>query len=133
MIHGLMPTDSTYNAGEELAKGRANAARVMDEGVDISAAFKHHILGNITLLYGDEAVGVCHILSRRQQEISRDPALADQVPRDVVLKLIEVVIYGEGKGAGGKYVFEHDGHRAIVAKPEGDQLTHWLLTGYKIT
>jgi hypothetical protein len=129
-----MSTDPLYDADAELAKGRLNAVKVMDEIVDVSAAFRHHRLGLITLLYGDQKLGVCHILDRRTQEISRDPALANQVPRDVVLKLIEVIIYGEGKRqAGPKWVFEHDGYRAILGCPDSNQLNYWLLSGYKIT
>jgi len=122
-----------YDAAAECAKGQKNAELVMTQGVDVSLGFVRHKLGPISLIYGDTKAGICHILERRRQEISSNPQLVDQDPKEVVLKLIEVVVYGQGKRAGAKWIFEHEEYRAVVGSPDGNQLTYWLLTGYKIT
>jgi hypothetical protein len=104
----------------------------MDEFCDVGVAFRHPTLGHISLLYGDREKGIRHILSRREREIADNPKLDGQVPRDVVLKLIDVIIFGTMKRSGVKYIIERDGYRAILGSPDGNQLNYWLLSGYKI-
>ncbi len=124
---------SPYNLNEEAVKGKANAIKVMDEGCDVGAAFRHPTLGYISLLYGDREKGIRHILLRREREIADDARLVGQVPRDVVLKLVEVIVFGKMTRLGPKYNIDHDGYRAVVAAPFGDQMNYWLLTGFKVT
>jgi hypothetical protein len=128
-----MQSGPAYNPVEEAAKGKANAVKVMDEGCDVGAAFRHPTLGYISLLYGDREKGVRHIRQRREREIADDARLAGQVPRDVVLKLIDVIIFGKMVRIGPKYHVEHEGYRAVLASPLGEQMNYWLLTGFKIT
>ena len=129
----MQSTPPPYNPIEEVAKGKANAIKVIDEGCDVGAAFRHPILGHISLLYGDREKGIRHILHRREREIADNASLIGQVPRDVVLKLIEVVLFGKMTRMGPKYNIDHDGYRAVLVAPAGDQMNYWLLTGFKIT
>jgi hypothetical protein len=128
-----MQPSSAYNPVEEAAKGKANAIKAMDECLDVGVAFKHPTLGYISLLYGDREKGIRHILQRREREIADDARLAGQVPRDVVLKLIDVILWGKVTRIGPKYHVEYEGYRAVLAPPGGDQMNYWLLTGFKIT
>jgi hypothetical protein len=127
-----METGSAYNALEESAKGKKNALKVMDEFCDVGVAFKHPTLGHISLLYGDREKGIRHILSRREREIADDPKLDGQVPREVVLKLVDVMIFGKMSRSGTKCIIEHDGYRAILGSPDSNQMNYWLLSGYKL-
>jgi len=127
-----MRSDSAYNASDESAKGKMNALKVMDEFCDVGVAFKHPTLGYISLLYGDREKGIRHILSRREREIADNRHLDGQVPRDVVLKLIDVIIFGKMSRSGPKYIIEYDGYRAILGPPGSNQLNYWLLSGYKV-
>jgi hypothetical protein len=126
-------TEPPYDPARETAKGKECAIRVMDDRSDAGAAFLHPVLGHISLLYGDRNVGIRHILYRREREIADDAALAGQVPAEVVLKLIEVIIHGKLQRTGGKCIVEHESFRAVLAAPSGDQLNYWLLTGYKLS
>ena len=122
-----------YNAVEEIAKGRQSAFKVMEECCDVGVAFRHPVLGHISLLYGDRNSGVRHILSRREREIADQPSLVGQIPSEVVFKLIEVVILGKLTRAGAKCLMEYDGYRAILGAPQGNQMNYWLISGYKLT
>jgi hypothetical protein len=122
-----------YDPAAEVAKGKASAIKVTDECCDVGVAFKHPSLGYISLLYGDREKGIRHILSRREREIADDARLAGQVPREVVLKLIEVIVLGKVTRIGPKYHVEHDGFRAVLASPMGNQMNYWLLTGFQLT
>jgi len=129
----MQPEPALNDLLVEATKGKANAIKVMDECCDVGAAFRHPTLGHISLLYGDREKGIRHILQRREREIADDARLKGQVPRDVVLRLIDVILLGKMTRIGPKYNIDHDGYRAVLAAPAGDQMNYWLLTGFKIT
>lgn len=91
----------------------------------VKGAFHREDIGDIDLLWGNDYVGLQHIIERRaQQGINVDKFL---------LNIADVVQYGKFKSKNdrGNFEFWHDGKLAVIA-PEyhGNKITY-VLTAYK--
>lgn len=116
--------------GEEFTgvKGQAAVNKLLNEKRGhVKGAFHRDDIGDIDLLWGNDRVGLCHILQRRnEQGINAE---------NFIEALSEVVKKGEfqKKNERGNFEFWHNG-KVVVIAPEyhGNKITY-MLTAYKRT
>lgn len=95
----------------------------------IKGAFKNSTFGDIALIYGNEKLGLCHIISQRKKQ-----GFSDKRIESLLYSLDDVISYGEIKrSSGGRQTYKiyKDGKVAIIGPSLwGNKLT-FILTAYK--
>ena len=114
--------------GEEFAgyKGQDAVEKLVKEkSGHIKSAFHRDDFGDIDLLWGNESMGLCHIISRREEQgIDVNDFLRD---------LSEVVEKGRfrKKNQRGNFEFMHGNKIAVIAPEYKGHKMVYLLTAFK--
>ena len=126
------PLDITEILGEEFIgyKGTDAVNKLLGEKRGyIKGAFRNKTFGDIALLYGDETLGLCHIIAQRKKQ-----GFTDEKIKDLLGSLDDVITNGKVEPSKtGNETFEvyKDGEVAIISpKLNGNHFT-FVLTAYK--
>lgn len=107
-------------------KGQAAVEKLLEEKQGhVKGAFTRQDIGDIDLVWGDEAQGLCHLIKRRKDENSY-PA------KDVLDKLAETIENGVlQRGKSGNFEIWHKGIMAIVRPEYYGEDIRFIVTGFK--
>jgi hypothetical protein len=124
----LSPIDAVLGKEFVGVKGRAAVDKLLDEKEGhVKGAFTRGDIGDIDLIWGNDNIGVQHIIKRRKEE--------GQDWESVLRELPEVVEKGKlaKKVIGGKhrFVITHNGHEAIVDSRLYGSNIQFVLTAYE--
>ena len=126
------PLDISEILGEEFIgyKGTAAVNKLLKEKKGhIKGAFKNKTFGDIALLYGDETLGLCHIIAHRKKQ-----GFTDEKIKALLDSLDDVITNGKVEPSKtGNETFEvyKEGKVAIISpKLSGNRFT-FVLTAYK--
>lgn len=96
---------------------------VKEKGGYVPAAFHRDDIGDIDLIYGNEKVGLCHIIKRREE---------DGLDTDDFLRILpDLISTGKKTDHLGRFNIEKDGSMAIITPTYFDQKITLLLTAFK--
>lgn len=92
----------------------------------IKNAFTRPETGDIDLIWGDESVGILHIIQRREKQNIDGLALVRQIP-----KIIEKgeFIYDENRD---RFDIEYEGNRVVIKPTFDGKKVKWLMTAMEI-
>ena len=107
-------------------KGQAAVNKLLEEkNGHIKAAFHREDFGDIDLLWGNENLGLCHIITRREEQ---------GIDTNVFLKdITEVIEQGNfrKKNQRGNFEFMHGNKIAVIAPEYKGKKLVFLLTAFK--
>lgn len=108
---------NVYNQFKGKAKEAIDFLKGKKEGI-AKAALNHPDVGDIDIVWGDENMGLEHILNKH-------PEVADNLQN--ILDGMEIV-----QQSDNRIVLESGSHRAIISKDwKGQPVDNWLLTAYE--
>lgn len=126
----------------EKRKALAALERVIENEIDIDDAF-FCPLGPVCLKYGTpgtppkfkKAYGISHIIAKRDYEHATDPKTFPETGKQVVKKLMDVIVYGKISNTEVEKQCVHlqkDGFEAVISQNWSGNKVNWLLTGWRI-
>lgn len=116
-----------FGVGYEGFKGdKAIDKLLLEKQGHIKAAFYRENMGDIDLLWGDDTVGIAHILKRREKQNIDGIKLVRKIP-----EIIEKgnFIHDEKRG---RFNIEHNGDRVVIKPTYDGQKVTWLMTAMEI-
>ena len=128
--------DSAKVKAAEIGKGKAAIKKCLETQKDIYDAFSRGDLGLIDIRWGNEKMGLCHIIKRRDDFAQNHPGALTGL--DIAQKLPEVIIHGKIEHSerfkGRDKVVRYGDFLAILTldKAKSKHKNHWVLSGYKI-
>ena len=116
--------------------------RVIRNKMDIDDAF-YCPHGPVCLKYGTpgtppkfkKAYGIAHIIAKRDYEHANDPKSFPETGKQVVIKLMDVIVYGkivDTKPSKQCVYLQKDGFEAVISQNWHGNDVNWLLTGWKV-
>ena len=113
-----------YGKRYENLQGQAAIDKLVKEKNGyVPAAFHRDDIGDIDLVYGNEKVGLCHIIKRREE---------DGLETDDFLRILpDLISTGKKTDHLGRFNIEKDGSMAIITPTYFDQKITLLLTAFK--
>ena len=113
-----------YGKRYENLQGQAAIDKLVKEKNGyVPAAFHRDDIGDIDLVYGNEKVGLCHIIKRREE---------DGLDTDDFLRILpDLISTGKKTDHLGRFNIEKDGSMAIITPTYFDQKITLLLTAFK--
>ena len=128
--------DSSEIKAAEIGKGKAAIKKCLETQKDIYDAFSRGDLGLIDIRWGNEKMGLCHIIKRRDDFAQNHPGALTGL--DIAQKLPEVIIHGKIEHSerfkGRDKVVRYGDFLAILTldKAKSKHKNHWILSGYQI-
>ena len=107
-------------------KGSAAIARLLEErNGHVKNAFNREGVGSIDFVWGNDALGLQHIIKRRNEQGFEGESFLSEIPRVIRQGRIR-------KQPGGTFAIEHGGVRAVIATNlRGNKIT-FLLTAFEL-
>lgn len=130
------------NKKVEKQKALAALKKVINTKTDVDDAF-FCSLGSVCLKYGTpgtppkfkKGYGIAHIIAKRDYEHASDPKSFPETGKQVVSKLMDVIVYGkivDTKPSKQCVYLQKDGFEAVISQNWHGNNVNWLLTGWKV-
>lgn len=109
-------------------KGQAAVDKLLEERQGyVKSAFQRSDVGDITLLWGNDSMGMQHIIKRRREEKQDEKAVMSNLAKTIENGKLSV----ETNRHGDRFVITHGDYEAIVAPRLFDSDIKFVLTAYE--
>ena len=127
--------DAPETQAAEIGKGKKAVETALATKADVHGAISRGDVGIIDLKWGNDRMGLQHIIKRRDDYVSAHPAAGATGGAEMVRKLPEVLIRGTVSpsrvSTSTDKIVRHGPYLAVLAQTE-KKGNRWVLTGYEV-